>query len=313
MSDFIHAGWSWYVALMSVVSILACAWLLWTIGRQKVGKKGETTGHVWDVDLVELNNPMPRWWMGLFYITIVFGFAYLALYPGLGAYQGLLGWSQVGQHDGEARQLEAQAKPLYDEFISKDVPALARDSRAMAIGERLFLNNCAQCHGSDARGAKGFPNLADADWLWGGSPEAISQSISAGRNGVMPPMAQALGGEAELENLAHYVMSLSSGGADPLKAALGKEKFVVCAACHGPTGAGNPVLGAPNLTDRVWLYGGGLVAVMDTVRKGRNGVMPAHVDRLSEAQVRVLTAYVWGLSKSAAGSADDGNGSPKKP
>ena len=299
MSDFVNGGWGLYVTVISLLSIAGCAYLLWNVGREKIGKRGETTGHVWDTDLVELNNPMPKWWMGLFYITIVFAIIYLALYPGLGSYKGLLGWTQVEQHAQEAHQIEAESKPLYDEFMRKDTAALSQDPRAMGVGERIFLNNCAQCHGSDGRGAKGYPNLTDSDWLWGGEPEAIKTSILKGRNGMMPALADAIGSAADVENLVQYVLSLSGGGSDPVKVALGREKFAVCAACHGPTGAGNTALGAPNLTDKIWLYGGGDAAVTEAVRKGRAGVMPAHAERLSEAQAHVLTAYVWGLSRSA--------------
>lgn len=301
MSDFINSGWSLFVSVITALSILACAWILWYVGKQKVGPAGETTGHVWDENLVELNNPMPRWWMGLFYITIVFAIAYLVLYPGMGSFAGVLGWTQTGQHEAEAKQLDALAKPLYDGFMKKNVADLARDSNAKGVGERLFLNNCAQCHGSDGRGAKGYPNLTDGDWLWGGDAEAIKTSIVKGRAGLMPPMAAAVGSEADVENLVQYVMSLSGAG-DPTKAALGKDKFAVCGACHGADGKGNPALGAPNLTDNVWLHGGGQVMVAEAIRKGRGGVMPAHEGRLTEGQLHVLTAYVWGLSNGAGGT-----------
>lgn len=302
MSDFVNSGWSLYVSLITAVSIVACGWLLWFIGKQKVGTHGETTGHVWDENLVELNNPMPRWWMGLFYITIVFAIAYLVLYPGMGSFPGVLGWTQNGQHDAEAKQLDELSKPLYDGFLKKSVADLSRDPVARGVGERIFLNNCAQCHGSDARGAKGFPNLADGDWLWGGDPEMIRTSIAKGRAGLMPPMAAAVGSEADVENLVQYVISLSGGG-DPAKAALGKDKFAVCGACHGPEGKGNPALGAPNLTDKVWLHGGGQAMVAEAIRKGRGGIMPAHEGKFNEGQLHVLTAYVWGLSNGASGSA----------
>lgn len=302
MSDFVSSGWSLFVAVVTAVSILACAYFLWFVGRQKVGPKGETTGHVWDSDLVELNNPMPRWWMGLFYITIVFAIAYLVLYPGMGSYPGMLGWSQAAQHEDEKKALEAQYKPMYDDFLKKPVAELAKDAKAMGVGERLFVNNCAQCHGSDARGGKGYPNLSDNDWLWGGDAEAIKTSISKGRMGVMPPMAAAIGSEADVENLVQYVLSLSGSG-DATKAALGKDKFAVCAACHGAEGKGNPALGAPNLTDKVWLYGGGQAMVSEAIRKGRGGVMPAQGEKLTEGQIHVLSAYVWGLSNGAASPA----------
>jgi cytochrome c oxidase cbb3-type subunit III len=301
--EFDHAGWSWYIAITSIVSVLACAALLTVVGRKRSVGQGDTTGHVWDQDLVELNNPMPRWWVGLFYITIVFGLLYMVLYPTLGVYGGVLGWTQEKQHAQQVSELEQQSAPVYASFANKDTAALARDPAAVAIGQRLFLNNCAQCHGSDARGAKGYPNLADDDWLHGGTPEAIRTTITQGRHGVMPVLTQAIGNEADVENLIHYVMSLSNSGGDPVKVALGRDKFTVCAACHGPGGQGNLALGAPNLTDKVWLYGGGYVAIEQTVRKGREGVMPPHNERLNAAQIELLTAYVWGLSNAAGAAA----------
>lgn len=299
MSDFLSDGWGLFVTAVTLAGILGCALLLWMTGRRQVGAPGETTGHVWDGDLQEYNNPMPRWWMWLFYITIVFSIGYLVLYPGLGRYQGAWNWSQVSQYEREVEAYKAQIKPLYDAFAAQDVPQLAGDARAMGVGERLFLNNCAQCHGSDARGAKGFPNLADTDWLYGGTPEAIKTSITQGRHGVMPPMAAAVGGEEDLQNLVQYVLSLSGSASDPVKANLGKPKFAACAACHGADGKGNVALGAPNLTDKVWLYGGGAANVLETIRKGRGNQMPAQADKLAPEQIHVLSAYVWSLSNKA--------------
>ena len=300
MSDFDSDAWGLAVAIVTLVSVAACAGLLWIVGRKYTAKHGSTTGHVWDGDLQELNNPLPRWWMGLFYATIAFAFGYMIFYPGLGYWAGTQGWSSTAQHDQEARALEARVRPLYDELASKSVSQLAAEPRAVAIGERLFLNSCAQCHGSDARGSKGFPNLADSDWLYGGSPEAIRATITGGRHGVMPPMAEAIGSAADLENLVQYVLSLSGSASDPAKASLGKPKFVMCAACHGASGQGNAALGAPNLTDKIWLHGGGSANVLDTIRKGRINSMPAHGEKLSPEQIEVLTAYVWGLSNKVA-------------
>lgn len=307
--DFNNVGISWYIGGVTLVAIVACALLLSIVGRKrqivvsKSAAAGNTTGHVWDEDLIELNNPLPRWWVGLFYITIVFGLLYLALYPGLGAYKGVFNWTQADQHAQQAAELDAQSAPVYAQFAGKDAAALAKEPKAMAVGERLFLNNCAQCHGSDGRGAKGYPNLTDDDWLHGGTPEAIKTTISAGRQGMMPVLTQAIGSEADIENLVNYVAALSGSGGDPAKAALGKDKFGVCAACHGPDGKGNQAVGAPNLTDKTWLYGGGLVSISETVRKGRTGVMPAHKGRLTDPQIEVLTAYVWSLSNGKGAAA----------
>ncbi len=307
MADFFHNGWSIFIALVTMLGILACALLLWSQSKVKVklGPDGkplpvQTTGHVWDGDLVENNNPLPRWWMITFYLTIIFGIAYLILFPGLGGMQGVLGWSQVGKYEQEMKAGEEKYGPIFAKYQAMSIPEVAKDPQARAIGERLFLNSCAQCHGSDAQGSKGFPNLADRDWLYGGDPEVVKTSILEGRQGVMPPMAAAVGGDQDVRNVANYVLSLSGSSHDPIKAALGKSKFAACAACHGADGKGNQALGAPNLTDKIWLYGGGLNNVMDAINKGRGNMMPAHKSILSEAKVHLLAAYVWGLSNQGA-------------
>ena len=302
MSDFLSSGWSFYIAATTVIGLVACLVLLAIAARRRVPSgqvDDNTTGHVWDEDLRELNNPLPRWWMWLFIITVVFAFAYLALYPGLGSVEGSLKWTSTGELQDEQAQAAATMAPLYARFAAMKENELARDSQAMGIGERLFINNCATCHGSDARGSKGFPNLTDNDWLWGGSFETIQQTISQGRNGVMPPMAAAVGTSDEVRNVAHYVLSLSDSPHDSVAAQLGRSKFGVCAACHGVDGKGNPAIGAPNLTDKVWLHGWGEPAIVAMINGGKNNVMPAHAARLSAEQIRVLAAYVWNLSQGA--------------
>lgn len=297
MSDFDSGFWSYYVAAMTLASILACLLLLWISGRARVMAAGDnSTGHVWDGDLREMNNPLPRWWVWLFVITIVFGFSYLALYPGLGAYAGTLGWTSVGQHGLEMGQGEKESAPLYARFMAMKAEDVARDPQAMAMGERIFMNNCSQCHGSDARGSKGFPNLSDADWLHGGSPDKIAESISQGRIGNMPALSAAVGTPEDVKNLANYVLSLSNSPHDTLRAALGKSKFSICVGCHGIDGQGNPSLGAPNLRDGIWLHGYGEAAIAAMVNAGKVNQMPAQSDKLSPAQIHVLSAYVWGLS-----------------
>ena len=300
MADFMSEFWSIYITVLTVLGIAGCALLLWSQStvKTKLSKDGEaeSTGHVWDEGLSELNNPMPRWWMWLFYITIVFGVIYLALYPGLGSFVGKLGWTSAGEYKDELKVADAEYGPLFEKFQKTDLKLLAADPQARAIGERLFLTYCAQCHGSDARGNKGYPNLTDTDWLYGGDPEVIKATLIKGRNGVMPPMGAAIGSEKEIENVAHYVLSLSGSTSDPIKAAFGKEKFGVCAACHGADGKGNQALGAPNLTDKTWLYGGSVATIMETIRGGRNNVMPAFHEFLGDAKIHLLTAYIWGKS-----------------
>lgn len=301
MSDFFSDFWAWYVAGISLVSILACLLLLWITSRKRiVFQSDNTTGHVWDEDLRELNNPMPRWWMWLFVITIIFSLGYLALYPGMGTFPGIWKWTSDSAYAKESTQLKQSIAPLFAEFSTQPVTAIIRDPRAMAIGERLFMNNCAQCHGSDARGSKGFPNLADQDWLYGNSIEQITQSITKGRNGVMPSMAAAVGNEAAISELAHYVMSLSGSPNDNLKANAGKQRFSACTACHGADAKGNFALGAPNLTDNIWLHGWGESAIAGIIKNGKNNLMPAQEGKLSTEQIHVLTAYVLSLSMPAS-------------
>ena len=243
-----------------------------------------------------MNNPLPRWWAWLFVLTVVFAFAYLALYPGLGTYAGKLGWSSTGQHQAEVDKGNAEVAPLYAKFSAMKPEDMAKDAQAMAIGERLYMNNCAQCHASDARGSKGFPNLTDGDWLHGGTPEKIKETLAKGRIGNMPPMAAAVGSSEDVKNVAQYVLSLSGSPHDSLQAALGKSKFGVCAACHGVDGKGNQALGAPNLTDDIWLHGYGAPAIIAMINGGKVNQMPAQGEKLTESQIHVLTSYIWGLS-----------------
>ncbi|MGP1628465.1 MAG: cytochrome-c oxidase, cbb3-type subunit III [Giesbergeria sp.] len=301
MSDFTHNFWSIYVAALSLAGIFGCLLLLWITARKKVDSAADnTTGHVWDEDLTEMNNPMPRWWMWLFVITIVFSLGYLVFYPGLGSFAGTSGWTELKEYQEEMQKGEAEIAPVYARFVSMTPEQLAGDAPAMAIGERLFMNNCAQCHGSDAHGSKGFPNLTDADWLHGGSPEKISETLHGGRVGVMPPMAAAVGTPEDVRNVAHYVLSLSGGPHDSVRAALGKPNFAACAACHGMDGKGNQAIGAPNLTDDIWLHGYGEAAIIAMVNNGKVNEMPAQVGKLTEPQLKVLTAYVWGKSNQPA-------------
>jgi cytochrome c oxidase cbb3-type subunit III len=300
MSDFTSNFWSGYVAVITVLSIVACLLLLWFSGKAKaMSANDNTTGHVWDGDLREMNNPLPRWWVWLFVITIVFAGIYLALYPGLGSSPGKLGWTSTGQHKDEMDKGQKEVAPLYARFSSMKPEDLAKDAQAMAVGERLFLNNCAQCHGSDARGNPGFPNLTDKDWLYGGTPEIITETITKGRVGMMPPMAAAIGSADDVKDVAQYVLSLSGSPHDAGGAAKGKLKFAACAACHGPEGKGTPAMGAPNLTDDIWLHGRGEKAIIAMVNNGKMNQMPAQADKLSSEQIQVLAAYVWGLSNVA--------------
>ena len=314
MSDFVSNFWSFYVAILTLVSIVACGLLLYLTGRMRVkaasktpGGAGSgvgsisTTGHVWDDDLAEYNNPVPRWWMWLFYLTIAFSLAYLVLYPGLGKTPGILGWTSAGAYANERTEFDDKTKPLYAKYLAMDIKEVAADAQAHAMGERLFLSYCTQCHGSDAGGSKGFPNLRDNDWIYGGDPQTIKESITNGRNGIMPPFGAVLGDDG-VKNVANYVRSLSGLPVDGPRAQLGKPSFMqICASCHGADGKGNPQLGAPNLTDQIWLYGSSEATIIETISTGRGAAgavtrMPAHKDLLDEGKIQLLTAYVWGLS-----------------
>ena len=297
MSDFFSAGWSVYIGLATLLGLFACLALLVIAARRKVSAGDNTTGHVWDEDLRELNNPLPLWWMGLFVATVLFSFAYLVFYPGLGSAEGSLKWSSTAQHAAEQRDAAEAVAPLYARFAALPAEQLAKDAQAMGIGERLFVNNCAMCHGSDARGSKGFPDLTDGDWLHGGTPQKIEETIAKGRVGTMPPMAAAVGSAQDVHNVAQYVLSLSGSAHDSIAANLGRPKFAACAACHGVDGKGNQAIGAPNLTDNVWLHGWGEDAITAMVNKGKTNVMPAHAGRLTAEQIHVLGAYVWNLSQ----------------
>ena len=309
MSDFTHGFWPWFVAAVSLVSILACGLLLYLAGKATVvaptgqvgdSKDDNTTGHVWDENLRELNNPLPRWWLWLFILTIVFALVYLVVFPGLGSYKGLLKWSTEGEHQQDVTQLREQVAPLYAAFAAQPVEALINDKRALAVGERLFMNNCSQCHGSDGAGSKGFPNLTNASSAWMGERSAahIVQIITNGRAGLMPPMGAAVGSEAEMSEVAHYVLSLSGSPHNEIKAFSGKAKFSACAACHGVDGKGNKALGAPNLTDDYWMYGWGEAAIVSAIKNGKSNVMPAQSSKLTAEQIHVVAAYVLSLSQS---------------
>lgn len=300
MADFTSSFWSWFIIVPTVLGIAGCFWLIIANTERGKGETSETMGHVWDGDLKEYNNPLPRWWLNLFYITLFFSVVYLLLYPGLGAFRGLLGWSQEKAYSEEVAEAEERYGPLYAEYGATPIRELARNDQAMKTGGRLFVNYCAQCHGSDARGATGFPNLRDAEWLWGGEPEMIKTSILQGRQGVMPAWGQSLGEEGAL-NVTEYVRSLSGQRVNFATAEAGKEQFQqFCVACHGPKGKGNHQLGAPDLTNNIWLYGGSQRAIMKTVSEGRQGVMPAHEEFLGEDKVHLLAAYVYGLSSGDA-------------
>lgn len=296
MSSF----WSGWIILLTVANIVGCLWLLWMTSRTSPGEKAsDTTGHVWDGDLQEYNNPLPRWWLWLFYLTVVFSVIYLVLYPGLGNFQGVLGWTQTGQYEEEVARIDERQQEFFARFDNLEIVELARNSDAMAAAGNIFGNRCAQCHGSDGRGAPGFPNLTDDAWLWGGDETAILASIQNGRSGMMPPMGDALGGERAVAQMVEYVRSLAGLDHDAALAAAAQPMWAVCGACHGMDGTGMTALGAPNLTDNNWLYGSDRRTIAETITRGRQNNMPAQLPILGEQQSRLMAAYVLHLSGQA--------------
>ena len=297
MSDFTSSFWPFFISAIVIGGIIFCMAVLFITSKSHdPAHTGESTGHVYDEDIVEMNNPMPRWWMWMFIVTCLFGATYLFLYPGLGTYTGKLGWTQIKQYEQEVKESNERLAPIYAKYTGMAIEDVAKDEKAMAIGERLFMNTCAQCHGSDAHGSRGFPNLTDKDWLGAGTPEYIAETITNGRQGMMPPMAAAVGNADDVKNVANYVLSLSGSQHDAARAALGKDKFTACAACHGAEGKGNPAIGAPNLTDDIWLHGAGEAAIIERINNGKTNQMPAQGSRLTPEQIHVLASYVWRFS-----------------
>ncbi|MEO7432332.1 MAG: cytochrome-c oxidase, cbb3-type subunit III [Dokdonella sp.] len=299
--------WSWYIIALTTTNIVGVVWLLIATARRRSGDTtadNATTGHVWDEDLTELNNPLPRWWFGLFILSVIFAIGYLVLYPGLGNFAGNLGWTSAAAAAKETSDANARLESLYAGFRQTPVAQLAHDPKAVKVGRNVFANNCAACHGSDARGATGYPNLVDSDWLYGGDPETVLTTVLGGRHGIMPPLAATLP-DGGVDQVAHYVLSLSGHEHDSRLAALGKPRFEgICAACHGVTGTGNQAIGAPNLTDDIWLHGGGdLDAVRLAINNGRSGVMPAWEPVIGNDRARLAVA--WVLAQGAVDAAAD--------
>ena len=292
MSDF----WSWYVIILVVVNLVGC-WGLLHFTRtldSDVSADDGTTGHEYD-GIKEYNNPLPRWWLWMFYLTIIYSVVYLVIYPGLGNYKGTFGWTSAGQHQEEVVAANEKFGPIFEKYSKLGIEELVKDEKAVIMGQRIFANTCFACHGSDARGAPGYPNLTDSGWLYGSTPDDIKYSITNGRTGMMPPQGAMLG--EDLDNVVAYVMSLSGRTVNQEHAEAGKAKFMVCSACHGPEAKGNPLLGAPDLTDNVWLYGGSAKQIRKTINDGRTGIMPAHRDILTKEQIHLVTGYIYSLTE----------------
>lgn len=293
------SAWSWWIIVGTVLSLAACFWLIFWTNRQRASdeeiKKSEA--HVWDEDVRELNNPLPMWWLGLFVLSVVWAAGYLLFYPGLGAFAGVSDWSQERQYADEVATAEARYGPIFARYGATDAKALANDPQAMAVGASLFANYCAQCHGSSGRGGNGFPNLTDTDWLYGGEPAQIKQSIIAGRAGAMPALGPALGSDEAIDAMVRYVQTLHQGA--DTESPAHAQFMTFCAACHLPTGDGMQALGAPRLNDDIWLYGSSDAAIRKTLMEGRNGMMPAQGQLLGPDRTHLLAAYVYSLSQPA--------------
>ncbi len=313
-------GWSWYVIALVVLNIAGCAWLLWWTARRKPGDpKPEATTHVWDGDITEYNKPLPRWWINLFTITIVFSIGYLFWYGGWGSLPGYGSWSSRSEYAREKAAGDARINKTLAPYSDQPIQILARNVTAVALGRSIFINRCATCHGSSAQGAIGFPKLGDNVWHWGGTPERVLETVLDGREGIMPGWGTALtgmGGPQAIDNVVRYTQKLS-GTVQPEHseaAARGKPQYdTLCVACHGDRGQGDPALGAPSLADDYSLYGSDEQSLRLSIATGRHGVMPAHRQLLGETRSRLVAAYVWSLSNPMATAVDDASDPPVSP
>lgn len=288
--------WSMWIIVLTTITIVGITWILFANRKREQQPADKTTGHEYD-GIEEYDNPLPAWWFYMFVITIVWAIGYLIMYPGMGNFPGVLGWTQVGQHDRKVAAADEKFRDMRDRYMAISVEEIAADPAVRKMGMRMFSNNCAQCHGADAKGSYGFPNLSDKDWLFGGTPDAITASITSGRQGAMPAWGAIIGDQG-VTDVTAYVLSINGREADAAQVGAGEKVFqTYCVACHGADGTGNLAMGAPNLANGIWLYGGNAGQISHSIRAGRNGVMPAHKDRLSEDKIHILAAYVYGLSQ----------------
>ena len=292
-------GWSLFVIILILLNVVGCAWLLFANRQVRIdpSEKGRSTGHDFD-GIEELNNPLPAWWSWLFVVTIIFAGIYLVLYPGFGNFEGVLGWTSANQHESEVATAEERFGPIFAAYYETPIAELVNEDRAVAMGSRIFGNRCATCHGSDAQGGPGYPNLTDRDWLHGGKPETIVQTITVGRNGMMPAFAPVIGGDEGVGNVTEYVLSLSGREHDEELAAKGAVQFqMICSACHQASGTGNTMMGSPNLTDNIWLHGGRREDIVRALNQGIVSQMPSHEKILSPEQIHLVATYVYSLSR----------------
>jgi cytochrome c oxidase cbb3-type subunit 3 len=295
MSSYLTGFWSGWVIVLTAITLILVTALLFA-NRKRTPLDSQTTGHEYD-GIEEWDNPLPGWWFAMFVITIVWGIGYLIAYPGMGNFPGVLGWTSLDQHEQEVAVAEEKYRGMRDRYLAMPIEEVAQDEKARKMGMRIYGNNCSQCHGLDAAGALGFPNLADSDWLYGGTPDMIKHSIVNGRRAAMPAWESILGEDGIAEATA-YILSLNRRDADPVQVAAGEKHYqTYCVACHGPEAKGNQALGAPNLTNGIWLYGGNAEQIAHSLRIGRNGQMPAFANTLGEDKIHLVSAYIYGLSK----------------
>ena len=288
--------WSMWIIILTSITIVGITWILFANRKREEQPADKTTGHEYD-GIQEYDNPLPAWWFYMFVLTIVWGIGYLIIYPGMGNFPGILGWTQIQQHDNAVAAADEKFRAMRDRYVALPIEEIASDPAVRKMGMRMFGNNCAQCHGADAKGSYGFPNLTDGDWIYGGDPETIKATLINGRQAAMPAWGSILGDQG-IADVTKYVLSLNGREADEAQVAAGAKVFeTYCVACHAADGTGNPALGAPNLANGIWLYGGTEEQIAHSLRAGRNGHMPSFKDTLSEDKIHILTAYVYGLNK----------------
>ena len=288
--------WSMWIIILTSITIVGITWILFANRKREQQPTDKTTGHEYD-GIQEYDNPLPAWWFYMFVLTIVWGVGYLIIYPGMGNFPGILGWTQIQQHDNAVAAADEKFRAMRDRYVALPIEEIASDPAVRKMGMRMFGNNCAQCHGADAKGSYGFPNLTDGDWIYGGDPETIKATLINGRQAAMPAWGSILGDQG-IADVTKYVLSLNGREADEAQVAAGAKVFeTYCVACHAADGTGNPALGAPNLANGIWLYGGTEEQIAHSLRAGRNGHMPSFKDTLSEDKIHILTAYVYGLNQ----------------
>ena len=288
--------WSYWIIILTSITLVGLTWILFANRKREAQPEDKTTGHVAD-GIEEFDNPLPAWWFYMYVITIVWGVGYLIVYPGMGNFAGVIGWTQVGQYDKEVAAADEKYRDMRDRYLALPVEEIAGDPAVRKMGMRMFANNCAQCHGADAKGRYGFPNLTDDDWIFGGDPATIKATLENGRQAVMPAWGSIIGDKG-VTDVTRYVLSLNGRDVEEAQIAAGETVYqTYCVACHGAEGLGNPALGAPNLTNGVWLYGGSEEQLAHSIRAGRNGMMPAFKDTLSEDKIHIISAYVYGLNQ----------------